>query len=561
MIIAVAALLLAPALLLAQVVPRGARSAGTSAAITTADLRARVSIIADDTTLGRETGSAGDDAAARYVAAEFRRLGLAPGGEHGTFFQQVPLVRHVYDPQSAIRVDGGPPIASADFAVLHPALNLPAGTARPFEGAQAVYGGIDGDTTYQIGAAEANGRVVVLAAPIGADGVRHARSRADEIHPRLLGAAAIAFVTLDITPAEYLESWRQPALILRGDPVWARPMPSYLVISPQMAHALLGVAVDGARLGQLGRTVRGSVGFVEQPLERPTRNVVAILRGRSPGMRGEYVSISAHHDHIGSTHTPVEHDSVHAFMRAYERFRQASPERRVSGEQERSIRVNVDSLRRRARPRADSIFNGADDDASGIAAQLEIAESLVHGARRPARSILFIAHTAEERGLLGSRWFADHPTIELDSLVAELDMDMVGRGSASDLDGGGSDYLELIGSRRRSTELGDLIDRVNGWPAHRFRINYAYDAPGHPEQDWCRADHYSYARHGIPVAAFSTSYHGDYHQVTDEAQYLDYPHMARIAAFVRDVALTIAELDRRPLLDKPRPDPDAPCRQ
>ena len=124
------------------------------------------------------------------------------------------------------------------------------------------------------------------------------------------------------------------------------------------------------------------------------------------------------------------------------------------------------------------------------------------------------------------------------------------------------DGLELIGTRRQSVEYGDLIDSLNARRVRPFHINYAYDAHDHPEGDWCRADHYSLARFGIPAAAFSTSYHGDYHQVTDEAQYLDYPHLTAIATFVADVATAVANLDHRVRIDHPKPlDPLARCVQ
>jgi len=210
-------------------------------------------------------------------------------------------------------------------------------------------------------------------------------------------------------------------------------------------------------------------------------------------------------------------------------------------------------LARRIRPpRRDSIFNGADDDASGTAGLLAIANRFAKARQRPRRSILFLAHAAEEVGLLGSHWYSRHPTVIRDSIVAEMDMDMIGRGAARDLEGGGPDYIELIGSRRQSTEFGNIIDSLNRVRKRPFRINYAYDAHDHPEGDWCRADHYSYARYGIPVGAFSTSYHGDYHQVTDEPQYIDYPHLAAIAGFIGDIANEVGNRDRRPRLEPAR---------
>ena len=158
-------------------------------------------------------------------------------------------------------------------------------------------------------------------------------------------------------------------------------------------------------------------------------------------------------------------------------------------------------------------------------------------------------------------YFTENPTIPRDSIVAELDMDMVGRGGAGDLPGGGPGYLQLVGTRRLSTEFGNLIDSIGRQEPVKFRFDYEYDAPGNPLQYYCRADHYSYARYGIPSASLSTGEHVYYHQVTDEPQYIDYHQLARVTALVRDVALAVANLDHRPVVDGRRQDPAAPCRQ
>jgi Zn-dependent M28 family amino/carboxypeptidase len=221
--------------------------------------------------------------------------------------------------------------------------------------------------------------------------------------------------------------------------------------------------------------------------------------------------------------------------------------------------VNVDSLRRLRPARPDSINNGADDDGSGSMALLEIAENLAAAPRKPRRSVLFVWHTAEEKGLLGARWFTDHPTVPRDSIVAQLNIDMIGRGRREDVATGGPAYVGIVGSRRLSTELGDLaagLARQDG-----IRLDYALDANGHPQNIYCRSDHYHYARYGIPIAFFFTGLHGDYHQVTDEPQYIDYPHYARITNYVRDLAVRVADLDHRVVVDKPKPDPTGECRQ
>ncbi len=221
-------------------------------------------------------------------------------------------------------------------------------------------------------------------------------------------------------------------------------------------------------------------------------------------------------------------------------------------------------------PRADSIFNGADDDGSGSMSVLEIAEYMASMKVKPKRSTLFVWHVGEEKGLWGSAWFTDHPTIARDSIVAQLNLDMVGRGNAWDVTGatkegavlhGSPDYLQVVGSRRLSTELGDLVDKVNTTGKHNFNFDLSLDANGHPMNIYCRSDHYEYARYGIPVAFFTTGGHSDYHQLTDEAQYLNYPHMARIGKFVADLAVTIGNRATRLTVDQAKPNPKGVCQQ
>ncbi len=180
---------------------------------------------------------------------------------------------------------------------------------------------------------------------------------------------------------------------------------------------------------------------------------------------------------------------------------------------------------------------------------------------RPARSILFVSHTAEESGLLGSRYFTEHPTVAREGIVALLNMDMVGHGRAEQVPGGGPHSVQMIGATRLSSQLGAAIDAVNARRERPMDIDLSWDTPGHPANRYCRSDHFMYARFGIPIAYLSLGYHPHYHMVTDEPQYVDYEHTARLAGFLHDVARELAERAERPVVDGPRQDPNAPCRQ
>ena len=233
----------------------------------------------------------------------------------------------------------------------------------------------------------------------------------------------------------------------------------------------------------------------------------------------------------------------------------------LTPEERASIHVNTDSLRKIRPARLDSIYNGADDDGSGSVGVLEIAERFALSPKKPKRSLVFVWHTGEELGLYGSEWFTDHPTVPRDSIVAQLNMDMIGRGEAADWPGGGPNFLQLIGSRRLSTELGDIVESVNKTGKHDFTFDYHSTRTDTRSRIYCRSDHYEYARYGIPITFFTTGGHSDYHQLTDEPQYINYPHLASVASFVADVASHIANLDHRVVVDKPKPDPKGECVQ
>ena len=287
-----------------------------------------------------------------------------------------------------------------------------------------------------------------------------------------------------------------------------------------------------------------------------------ILPGSDPERRGQYVAIGAHNDHIGLSARVFDHDSALAFNQVARRQGAQDTLRAVTPEEAARIVALRDSLSRAhggARP--DSVYNGADDDGSGTVAMLEIAEAFARSGRAPRRSMLFVSHTGEEKGLWGSQWFTDHPTVPRDSIVAQLNMDMVGRGKPTDAMGRGPNNVQLIGVRRLSTQLGDVVDSVNAGRTPRMDFDLTFDANGHPLNRYCRSDHYMYARYGIPIAYFSLGYHTDYHQITDEPQYIDYGHMARVAQFVHDVGEAVADRQERLVVDKPKPNPRAPCRQ
>ena len=551
------ALFVLPAQLGAQsALPLKRAPARTQSSISASDLMTRVYLYADDSMMGREAGTEYNLKATAYIESEMRRLKLVPAGDSGSYFQRVPLVNRGLDATASLSIDGTSLKPWDEFVPRDPGR-----ATRPFDGTQAIYAGVWPDTT-MISPEQAAGKFVVLGAHAGPDVPQSQQINRGGILSRFRNAAGIAVVALETFPPQAIAFFRTPQMTLRDmtpSPSDTVTIPLYVYVGASASRLLFGAPLDSVPVGTLGKTVRGSVTFSDTPA--PSRNVVAILPGSDPALRGQYVAIGAHSDHVGVDATPADHDSLRAFNEAARRLALAAPNHQVPQDQLQQIRVNADSLRRLRPARRDSIFNGADDDASGTTAVLEIAEAFAGARVKPKRSIIFVWHTAEELGLFGARYFTDHPSVPRDSIVAQLNLDMVGRGRAGEEINGGPSYVQLIGTRRLSTELGDLVEAVNKERRQPFTFDYQYDAAGHPEQFYCRSDHYMYARYGIPIAFFTTGGHGDYHQVTDEPQYIDYEKLRNVSQFVYDVAARVANLDHRVVVDKPKPNPRGNCVQ
>jgi Peptidase family M28 len=522
----------------------------TTGAITAADAMTRVYIFADDSMMGRQTGTVHHDRATNYIAGELNRLGLQPAGDSGTYFQRLPIVFRNLAPATSFTVDGRTFTSGRDF-LARDAADFGA-AARPLQGTPVVYGGSFPDSAKWIGPSQAAGKVVVFTVPRGWQANRGGLTQ------RYVEAAGIVVATLDSMPEDVRRDLAQPSTGMSGGKPQLQ-VPGFLYASHAMAEAMLGMPLASATVGAAGKTVSGTLQYGESPTPG-TRNVIAVLPGSDPKLRGQYVAIGAHSDHEGVGEA-VDHDSLYAFYHIVRPQGADDGNKPATAEDWPRVRALLDSLRRARPARNDSIFNGADDDASGSMGLLEVAEAFATAREKPKRSILFIWHVAEEQGLVGARYFTDNPTVPRDSIVANINIDMIGRGGAADLPGGGPGYLQLIGSRRLSTQFGDIVDAEGKKFNPAFKFDYQYDANGHPQQFYCRSDHYMYARYGIPVVFLSTGGHAEYHQVTDEPQYLDYAQLARVGQLVFNIANTVANLPQRLVVDKPKPDPRGQCVQ
>ena len=556
----------------------------TVAAITACDLMTRLYIYAADSLRGREAGTPDIIRATAYIEREVRRLGLVPAGDNGTYFQYMPVTARVVSKASSITAGG---------KTFHPGADLSAaGGADRMASGDVIFGGTQGDTANALSADDARGKIVVMRAGAGGGGGRggFGGGRGGAANNPLAGAAAVVTVSEHVAPARlqfvlndtvqndgraaYAAANPAPAAAGgrggRGGAGGAAPLA--VTVSPAVATAMLGKPFASAMRGDKGGAV--TIDIKAEVVPQPTRSVVAILPGTDPKLKNEYIVIGAHSDHIGMSNTnpPVEHDSLKAYNMVA-RVEGADTPRGDPPTPEQWARINAlkDSLRKVYPARLDSVSNGADDDGSGSVSILEIAEAFAKGPVKPKRSLIFIWQTGEEKGLWGSQFWTNHPTVPRDSVIADLNLDMVGRGAATDVTGrdindkqltGAENYLQLVGSRRLSTELGDIAEQASAAQPMPFKFDYSMDANGHTQNIYCRSDHANYARYGIPVIFFTTGGHADYHQVTDEPEYIQYEHMARVDKLVYDIALRVGNLDHRVVVDKAKPDsPFARCQQ
>ena len=279
----------------------------------------------------------------------------------------------------------------------------------------------------------------------------------------------------------------------------------------QLPMLLLGVAKQGSPLlptgwpndaapQQLGKQLSAHIEIDRVPFTG--YNVAAVVRGHDPRLNKTYLAYGAHYDHIGVIHT--------------------------------------DGRRSGRRGAVDSIANGADDDGSGSVALLAIAQEMM--IYRPRRSVLFVWHVGEEKGMLGSAYFTSHPTVPIDSIVTQFNADMIGRNE--------SNSVALIGPRAapnyQSWRLGMIVDSVNRAYPTPLHIERASDDPDDPEHIYQRSDHYNYAKKGIPIIFFTSGLHADYHRVTDEASKIDYDKLARVSRLMLEAGLAVANRSSRP---------------
>ena len=465
------------------------------------DIRQRIGILADDSMLGRATPSPQLEQVAQYVAAEFRRFGLKPGGDNGGYLQRYGIVQRQLDTARAALEIAGP----TGRLSLKPGSGvnlLPFGPppAREVSGPVMLFAG-PGDTLHPLSGTDVRGAWIVIIARAepsglritdpapeaglraGALGILVISNRPDTMWQSRLARLSRPTLTVSWKTAE--DTMRRPALLEIRDADAARTLgldPAALRAQPtRTARRLEGVTLTY-------RPAYRELAAASAP------NVIGILEGSDPQLKNEYVFFTGHMDHVG---TPGAGEGC-------------------------------------AARGGDSICNGADDDASGTVAVIEAAEAFSRLSPRPRRSLAFMAVSGEERGLWGSEYFSEHPTVPLANIVADLNTDMVGRNWR--------DTIAVIG--KEHSDLGATLNRVSA--AHPELRMQAIDDIWPQENFYFRSDHYNFARKGVPILFFFNGTHDDYHEVSDSPDKIDAEKESRIVKLVFYLGLEIANAPRRP---------------
>jgi len=515
------------------------------------DLQKWLSYLASDELEGRATFSEGLGLAAAYLAEQLRSWGVKPGGDNGSYFQRVRVlgVKSANRSTLAVEVNGQTRTFKDGEGITFPR-NV--GGKRSFTVDQVEFLGYGLDAPLanhnDYAGKEVKGKAVVYLGGNGPKGLGPQFRRALSGRARYATDQRQALASIgvggggfggrqgagggggaggragieqpDFTTVQRLDHPLPPNVTAQDDFfefLFSNTEVKYAELKEKAAkqEPLPSFTLKGVKLTfnldadyQIVRT-------------QFTRNVIGVVEGTDPKLKDTYVTFGAHYDHQGYAEGEI-----------------------VQGARQGAVG--------RVKPGAidDRIWNGADDDGSGTATLLGIAKAFAAGPK-PKRSLMFLWFAGEERGLWGSRFHADYPTAPIEKIVANLNMDMVGRNRDDKVEEANSVYL--VGSDRISTELHNITVEANASLAKPLKLDFEMNDPTDLEQVYYRSDHYSYAAKGIPIVFFTTGLHPDYHVNTDSVEKINFEKMARIGQLVYEAGRRVANLDHAPVRDNRGP--------
>ncbi|WP_452231688.1 M28 family peptidase [Lacinutrix sp. MEBiC02595] len=474
--------------------------------ITSAELKEALYTYASDEFEGRNTGAPGQKKAVEYLKNHYVSLGIPSALPNNDYFQEVPL-QTMKTPNVALAINGTSYTALEDFVSV---TSSPDGTIQADHIVFVSYG-IDDENYTNYKDLDVKGKVVLIKAgePKNADGnytisgtdasSKWSNTRQEFAAKRDVaknkGAKAVLFYNpdnFDFAVRRYGSSRGRMDLVDKKDDFY------YFIINTYLAKAIYSDIETAEKTQTLAKSV--DINFKNDVSQFQSENVVAIIKGSEKPE--EYIIVSAHLDHEGIK----------------------------DGE----------------------IYNGADDDGSGTVAMLEIAEAFqnaVKNGQGPKRSIVFLHVTGEEKGLLGSRYYADQdPIFPLANTVADLNIDMIGRTDPK-REKTNRNYLYLIGSDKLSTELHDISEAMNTKYCN-IDLDYTFNDDNDPNRFYYRSDHYNFAKNNIPVIFYFNGTHADYHKPTDTPDKIEYDLLENRTRLIFYTAWELANRENRITVDK-----------
>jgi Peptidase family M28 len=517
------------------------------------DLRTWLAYLASDELEGRATFTEGLGLAAAYLVEQLRSWGVKPGGDNGSYFQRVRVlgVKSANHSTLTVEVNGKTRTFKDGEGIIFPK-NV--GGKRSFTVEQVEFLG------YGLNAPLANhndyagkdvkGKAVVYLGGNGPKGLGRQMQRSLRGRSRFAtaqqGAVAGIGPVMPAGPGERQGGGggggRRGAD--PGDFTTAQrldhPLPPMVSATDELFEFLFsGAEINYSELKEKAAKQEPLPTFALKGVKLTfdlnadyqvvrtqfTRNVIGVIEGADPKLKDSFVTFGAHYDHVGYAEGEI-----------------------AQGENGQRRQGAVGPVKEGAIE--DRIWNGADDDGSGTVALLGVAKAFARGPK-PKRSLMFLWFAGEERGLWGSRYHADYTSLPLDRIIANLNMDMVGRNRDDKADEASTVYL--VGSDRISTELHNVTVEANASLGRPLKLDFELNDPTDPEQVYYRSDHYSYAAKGIPIVFFTTGLHPDYHHNTDSAEKINYEKMARIGQLVYETGRRVANLDHAPARDNRGP--------
>lgn len=514
-------------LLLAQQPPADyiARENGITYAktITAEELKKHLTIIASDEFAGRETGTEDLTRAAEYITTQLKGFGVQPLAQLGnSYYQPVPYAVQKWG-EVTVTANGETFKIMRDFysfAALNE--NMPSIEAKEvlFLGY-----GIDAPEYSDYKGVDVKDKVLIIYEDEPKDAEGNAFIEIEKKSEKWtwrkkvkVAKAHGAKLLLIITPNtmkvinQYGNQLIEPTVRLYDENKGESEYMNHLFISPTMAKTILGKKYK--KLAKVNKKIMKTK--TAQHLTIPCKfsaempksdeqvignNILGFIEGSDGRMKDEVVVVSAHYDHIGK--------------------------------------------------RGEDVFNGADDNGSGTTALLEMVQAFAQAQKNgegPRRSVLFLWVAGEEKGLLGSEYYSEHPVFPLENTVADVNVDMIGRTDEKYEKEGNSNYIYVIGSDRLSTELHNINEEANKLHTNLI-LDYTYNAESDPNRYYYRSDHYNFAKNGIPSIFYFNGVHADYHKETDTVDKIEFEKMQKIATLIFHTAWELANRNDRIKVD------------